>query len=73
MSEDKVPPEHWWGKPGSARVWHIFDGPGGGRTLCCGWLLFMDVSDMPVDLEKDTYHKGRDCKRCCRIAGLEVD
>lgn len=57
-----------WGKPMQARTFHIFEEESG-RSLCRAYGFFS-----PIDAEEvsggESYRKGRDCKQCCRKAGL---
>lgn len=55
-----------WGEPINARRWHIFRE---GRSLCGGGRWMLLGADQSVS-EDDSYREGKDCKECCRRAGL---
>ncbi|WP_247005092.1 hypothetical protein [Halosolutus gelatinilyticus] len=57
-----------WGEPFNSRRWHIFDG---GRSLCQNWMYGSATQE--VDPENDSYREGKDCKECCRRAGILDD
>jgi hypothetical protein len=52
-----------WGKPHTARKWHIFED---GRSLCGNWMLVNNDEDV----EEGDEIGEKDCKKCGRKAGL---
>ena len=53
-----------WGHPLRANRWHIFEN---GESLCNNWMFGAATQDVEAD---DSYTEGKDCKACCRKAGL---
>lgn len=60
----------YWGEPLNARRFHIFDG---GRALCGGWMMTNRAGDKALVTDGDTFREGKDCKTCCRKAGVLED
>lgn len=59
----------WWGQPFHARTYHIFEGEGRATSLCNNY-LFTDDGHEPKVTDDDEWRDGKDCKVCCRQAGI---
>lgn len=60
----------WWGEPLEARRWHIFSGEGRSESLCGNW-MFHRFEEEEIDPDAEEFREGKDCKECCRAAGVE--
>lgn len=61
--------DEWWGRPYDARRYHIFEGDGLAESLCGNWGFTNDGAEPEVS-DDDGWRDGKDCKECCRQAGL---
>lgn len=62
----------WWGKPADSRRYHIFRGTMLAESLCGNW-GFNHRDEERIDSEEAEYREGKDCKACCREAGVLDD
>ena len=68
MADDDL----WWGEPNRSRRWHVFEGDAMAESLCGNW-MFNRRNEEAIDPDDEEYRDGKDCKECCRKAGILED